>query len=45
MTLAPVNGRLVANTDRTLGAGRHWVRLYTTGEPPSLLREFGVMAE
>jgi hypothetical protein len=45
MTLAPVNGRLVANTDRTLGAGRHWVRLYTTGEPHSLLREFGVMAE
>jgi hypothetical protein len=45
MTLAPENGRLVANTGRALGAGRHWVRLYAIGKPQSLLREFGVSAE
>ena len=45
LTLAPANGRLVANTGRALGAGRHWVRLYSSSEPRNLLREYGVKAE
>ena len=45
LTLAPAKGRLVANTGRALGAGRHWVRLYSSGEPRNLLREYGVKAE
>jgi hypothetical protein len=45
LTLAPANGRLVANTGRALGAGRHWVRLYSSNEPRNLLREYGVKAE
>lgn len=44
-TLTPVNGRLEANTGHALGAGRHWVRLYASNDPQSLLREFGVKAE
>jgi hypothetical protein len=45
LTLAPANGRLVANIGRALGAGRYWVRLYTSSEPHSLLREYAVKAE
>jgi len=45
LTLAPANGRLVADTGRALGAGRHWVRLYSSSEPRNLLREYGVKAE
>ena len=45
LTLAPANGRLVANTGRALGAGRHWVRLYSSSQPRSLLREYGVKAQ
>jgi Putative zinc-finger len=45
LTVAPANKRLVANTGRALGAGRHWVRLYSSSEPHTLLREYGVKAE
>jgi hypothetical protein len=45
LTVAAANGRLSAETGRALGAGRHWVRLYSSSDPHSLLREFGVKAE
>ena len=45
LNLAPAQGRLVANTGRALGAGRHWVRLYSSSQPRSLLREYGVKAQ
>ena len=45
LTLAPAHGRLVANTGRALGAGRHWVRLYSSSQPRSLLREYGVKSQ
>ncbi|MCE5311275.1 MAG: hypothetical protein LLG20_26855 [Acidobacteriales bacterium] len=44
-TLVPDKGRLVAKTGRTLPAGRHWVRLYTSNEPDNPLREYGVTSE
>jgi len=45
LTVAAANGRLTADTGRALGAGRHWVRLYGSNDPQTLLREFGVRAE
>ncbi len=45
LTVAPANRRLVANTGRALGPGRHWVRLYSASEPHTLLREYAVKAE
>jgi len=45
LNVAAANGRLVADTGQALGAGRHWVRLYGSNNPQSLLREFGVRAE
>jgi hypothetical protein len=42
---SPANGRLSVNTGRELGPGRHWVRLYGSREPDSLLREYGVKTE
>jgi hypothetical protein len=45
VTVVPANRRLMANTGRALGAGRHWIRLYSSSEPHTLLREYAVKAQ
>ena len=40
-----VDNQVVVTVPKHLTAGRYWVRLYDTGSPWTLLREFGLDVE